>query len=81
MRLEYVPYLRDHLLQMFSAGESASSIDAVIACLDHYGLSKDDFMETLKELQIVRDGDPTLKDRFESLDSKLKAALTRAYNA
>ena len=53
--------------------------------LDEYGFSKDDFMETMKDLQFImdkeKDKDRVLSDKYEGIDSKLKAALTRLYNS
>lgn len=48
--------------------------------LDHYGLSKEDFSDSMKDLQFVIEKDAVLKDHFDSVDSKVKAALTRLYN-
>ena len=70
--LRYTKPLRDR--QSDGAAE-------VLEMLDAYGLSKDDFSESLKDLQFTMDKDPVLKDRFEAIDSKTKAALTRLYNA
>lgn len=79
MRLEYVPYMRKHLLQpLISHGSDGA--EHVVAILDHYGLNKDDFMETMKDFQFVVEKDPIFSDLFERLDSKVKAALTRLYN-
>lgn len=80
MRLEYVPYLRMHLLHPLMV-KGSDGAHEVIARLDHYGLSKDDFMETMKDFQFVVDKHPTFVDMFERLDSKVKAALTRQYNS
>jgi hypothetical protein len=49
--------------------------------LDSYGLDRDDFLETFKDLQFISSGDPALIDRYESLDSKVKSSLTRLYNS
>ena len=57
-----------------------------IEFLDQYGLSRDDFLENLRELQFVApDARPggalDLRDQYEALESKSKAAFTRMYNA
>jgi hypothetical protein len=79
MRLEYVPYLRAHLLQpLLKRGSDGA--EEVVKMLDAYGLSKDDFMETMKDLQFVVEKDPNFTDQFAHLDAKVKAALTRLYN-
>jgi replication factor C subunit 1 len=74
------------------SGSAAEGVSEVVAMLDAYGLSKDDLSETLKELQFATGTgqvgagrfDPknpnNLRDEFEDLDSKTKAALTRMYN-
>lgn len=79
IRLEYVPYLRSVLLhQLLSKG--ADGVGEVLSILDSYGLSKEDFSDSLKELQFVFEKDPKLPDRYEAIESKVKAALTREYN-
>lgn len=80
IRLDYVPYLRSHLLNLL-AKSGADGAEEVVNMLDAYGLSKEDFSESLKELQLVSEKDPQLKDRYEELDSKVKTALTKLYNA
>jgi hypothetical protein len=35
-------------------------VDAVVAALDAYGLTKEDFMENMRELQFVLEGDKVL---------------------
>ena len=37
-------------------------------------------METFKEMQFTVEKDSVLCDHFEKLDTKVKAAFTRAYN-
>jgi replication factor C subunit 1 len=85
VRMEYVPYLRKRLLTELAGDEGAGGgAQKCIALLDSYGLSRDDFMENLRELQFIspepRPGAMDLKDAFEGLDSKVKAAFTRMYN-
>jgi hypothetical protein len=61
IRLDYVPYLRQsllHSLQRAQAGEA--EVGEVVAALDAYGLTKEDFAENMKELQFVIEGDKTL---------------------
>lgn len=79
IRLEYVPYMRSILLQQL-LHKGAEGVPEVLALLDSYGLSKDDFSESLKELQFVIEKDPLLSDGYEAIESKIKAALTREYN-
>ena len=86
IRLDYAPYLQNRLLGLLQGGgvESGAGPDGVgqlVGMLDAYGLTKDDFTDNLREMQLTREGDSTLRDRFADLDSKIKAALTRAYNS
>jgi hypothetical protein len=37
-----------------------TEVDAVVAALDAYGLTKEDFMENMRELQFVLEGDKVL---------------------
>jgi hypothetical protein len=62
--------------------EGAEGVQTTIDLLDAYGLSKDDLSENLKELQLVieKSTTPGLQNQFDSLDPKVKAALTRLYN-
>ena len=60
--------------------EGNSDVQEVIESLDAYGLTKEDLMENMKELQLVLEGDKTLSDRFAGIDTKVKTALTKAYN-
>jgi hypothetical protein len=43
----------------------------VVAALDGYGLSREDFFEALKDLQFKIEKDSVLCDQFEKLDSKV----------
>jgi hypothetical protein len=79
MRLDYIPYIRQRLLNLLlppgakgSDGEYENKIKEIIVMLDYYGLSKDDFTVTMKDLQFILEKDPLLKDRFEEIDSKVK---------
>ncbi len=59
IRMDYVPYLRSTLLGLLAqGGESGTEgVSAVIELLDSYGLNRDDFMETLREMQFLVEGD------------------------
>ena len=76
--------------------DGAAAVERVVSVLDAYGCSRDDFMETLRELQFKLQKDTVLFgryslftcvafydciDRYEAMDSKVKAALTRYYNS
>jgi len=79
-RMEYIPYLRSFLLApLIQKGQEG--IDEVIKLLDDYGLSKEDFSESLKDLTIHPPSAQKPIDPFEALEPTLKAALTRAYNS
>ena len=61
IRLDYVPYLRQSLLhKLRRVQEGSAEVQEVVEGLDCYGLTKEDLMENLKELQMVLDGDKTL---------------------
>lgn len=86
IRMEYVPYLRHRLLAEFTSGSGdGSGAQKCIDMLDSYGLSRDDFMDNLKELQFIspepRPGPMDLRDNYDGLESKAKAAFTRLYNS
>lgn len=87
MRLDYVHFLRGRLLDtvLSRSGDSTEAVKRTIDLLDIYGLSKDDFMENLRELGFAskdkKPGDKSVTpDRYEHMDTKLKSALTRLYN-
>jgi len=84
IRLEYVPYLREQLLRPLLM-HGADGAGKVVQLLDEYGLSREDFFDSLKDLQFTSSvrgpGEESLKDRYDDVDSKTKAALTRFYNA
>ena len=81
-----MPYLRQHLLSTVLSDDPATGGAAkCIETLDSYGLSRDDFMENMRELQFIspekRSGPTDLKDKYETIDTKTKTAFTRLYNA
>ena len=78
IRLEYAPYLRNIIVQPLLV-KGADAVEETCDLLDAYGLSKDDFSENIRELQFLIEG--KLPDHISNIDSKVKAALTRAYNA
>eukprot|EP01038_Epipyxis_sp_PR26KG_P010113 gene10113-13591_t len=92
VRLDYIPFLRKSLLaniidtnnnsnNINNNNSSVDKIQSVIAMLDSYGLSKDDFMENMKELQFVVEGDKCVfVDNYVKIDTKTKTALTKTYN-
>jgi len=49
--------------------------------LDHYDLSKEDFSDSLREMQFKVENDKTLIDRYDLLDTQTKTALTKLYNS
>lgn len=52
MRLDYVPYLRNRLLQPLLS-RNKEGCDETIQLLDEYGLTKDDFTESMREMQFI----------------------------
>lgn len=49
MRLEYIPYLRTRLLKAFQQSQGdANGITNLMEILDSYGLSRDDFMDSMQ---------------------------------
>lgn len=52
MRLDYVPYLRNRLLQPLLA-QNKDGCEETIRLLDEYGLTKDDFTESMREMQFI----------------------------
>lgn len=79
IRLEYTPYIRTALLAPLKA-RGSDGVEDVLLILDSYGLSRDDMFETIKELQLIVEKDPLLRDQYEDIDTKTKTALTRVYN-
>lgn len=77
IRLDYTPYLRSILIDILLH----FGVEKMVEIMDDYGLSKDDFSETFKELQFEIENDKVLTDRFRLVDSKLKASFTRYYNS
>ena len=54
MRLEYIPFLRDRLLEpLMPPRGGADGAGEVVALLDAYGLSKEDFSDSMAELQFT----------------------------
>ncbi|NXC47618.1 RFC1 factor, partial [Penelope pileata] len=74
VNMEYLPYLRDALVQPLK-DLGADGVQDAIAVMDSYCLMKED-VENIMEIS-VWGGKPS---PFSKLDSKVKAAFTRAYN-
>jgi replication factor C subunit 1 len=79
MRLDYIPFLRTALLSPLLK-DGKDGVSQVVDLLDQYGLSKDDFTESLREMQFKVENDKTLIDQYELLDTQTKTALTKYYN-
>lgn len=61
IRLDYVPYLKQALVRKLQQVQEGSvDVSELVADLDAYGLTKEDFMENMKELQMVIDNDKVL---------------------
>jgi replication factor C subunit 1 len=75
MRLSYVPIFRERFLSLLSSKDD-NAMDEAIELMDEYGMDRDDIFETLDEFNM-----DSKADSFAKIDSKAKAAFTRAYNA
>lgn len=73
LRMSYLPVFRERLLPIVSGKEG--QLEAAIELMDEYGLDRDDVFEKFDEFVL----DPKAV-RFDKIDSKRKAAFTRAYN-
>lgn len=52
IRLDYVPYLRNRLLHPL-LDKNKDGCDETIQLLDEYGLTKEDFIESMREMQFI----------------------------
>jgi len=75
VRREYLPALRPPLVQPLLRG-GAEGVDAVLALMDDYSLTKDDF-DAVMEMQLLPSG--TSAD-IAQVATNAKTALTRKYN-
>jgi replication factor C subunit 1 len=79
LRMTYLPAFRDRFLALLkgSGSESGGSdnVNETIDLMDAYGLDRDDVMEKFDEFNM----DPKA-ETFAKIESKRKAAFTRAYN-
>jgi len=73
VRQSYMQTLFDRLVRRFAA-EGAGSIDDIIALMDEYYLTKEDF-DSIVELSVGGEGEALMKD----VSSNAKAAFTRKY--
>eukprot|EP00577_Skeletonema_sp_RCC1716_P004952 CAMPEP_0113383756 /NCGR_PEP_ID=MMETSP0013_2-20120614/6522_1 /TAXON_ID=2843 ORGANISM="Skeletonema costatum, Strain 1716" /NCGR_SAMPLE_ID=MMETSP0013_2 /ASSEMBLY_ACC=CAM_ASM_000158 /LENGTH=1166 /DNA_ID=CAMNT_0000266305 /DNA_START=27 /DNA_END=3527 /DNA_ORIENTATION=- /assembly_acc=CAM_ASM_000158 len=78
LRMNYLPLMRKQLLGLLFDSEGARAKEA-IELMDEYGLDRDDVFENLDEFVLNSGGNKEKK--FADLDSKAKAAFTRAYNS
>ena len=76
LRMSYLPVLRERFASLLTADDGAKTEEA-IHLMDEYGLDRDDVFENIDEFKM----DPKAKPFASILDSKQKAAFTRAYNA
>ncbi|KAL9189837.1 hypothetical protein ACHAXT_009512 [Thalassiosira profunda] len=77
LRMTYLPMVRQQFQQLLFA-EGGAKVPEAIALMDEYGLDRDDVFENLDEFVF---NSPSKEKKFGDLDSKSKAAFTRAYNA
>jgi replication factor C subunit 1 len=76
LRMTYLPVLRERFAALLTSDDGAKT-EELIQLMDEYGLDRDDLFENIDEFKM----DPKVKDFASILDSKQKAAFTRAYNA
>jgi replication factor C subunit 1 len=76
LRQTYVPVIRDRIFRLLKEDDNSAATEEAIQLMDDYGLSREDIAERL-EAFVLGKPDHT----FDDLDSKQKAAFTRAYNA
>ena len=76
LRMSYLPILRERFSTLLTADDGAKTEEA-IQLMDEYGLDRDDLFENLDEFKM----DKNARALSSLLDSKQKAAFTRAYNA
>eukprot|EP00804_Cyclotella_cryptica_P022248 CCRYP_017940-RB/>CCRYP_017940-RB protein AED:0.03 eAED:0.03 QI:1098/1/1/1/0.33/0.25/4/218/885 len=77
LRMNYLPVIRQQFQELLFAKDGAKVTEA-IDLMDQYGLDRDDLFENLDEFILTV---PDSKEKkFSDLDSKAKAAFTRAYN-
>lgn len=76
LRAYYLPILRMKILKLLRSSDGPK-VDDVIALMDDYGLSRADVFETIDEFCMTKKEG----SKFSTLDSKVKSAFTRAYNA
>lgn len=75
VRQAYIPALRQPLLKPLSQ-HGAAGVEEVIALMDTYSLSKDDF-DAIMEMQLLA---PGASADIATIPSNVKSALTRKYN-
>ena len=77
IRLSYLPVLRDRFLTLLTNEKTeGGSLSDAIELMDEYGLDRDDIFEKLDEFKM-----DSSNRTFTKIDSKVKAAFTRTYNA
>ncbi|XP_075400542.1 replication factor C subunit 1 isoform X2 [Tenrec ecaudatus] len=74
VNMDYLSHMRDALVQPL-ASHGAGGVQAVVALMDAYYLTKDDFDSIMELSSWGGRASP-----FSKLDPKVKAAFTRAYN-
>jgi len=77
LRMNYLPIMREQFQELLFCKDGPRVTEA-IALMDEYGLDRDDVFENLDEF-ILTSADSKEK-KFGDMDSKAKAAFTRAYN-
>ena len=77
LRMNYLPIMREQFTSLLFDKDGAK-VTETIGLMDEYGLDRDDVFENLDEFLLTSTG--SKEKKFGDLDSKAKAAFTRAYN-
>lgn len=74
-RMVYVPVLRNCFLSLLVGNNDVNATEEAIHLMDDYGLDRDDVLEKLDEFNM-----DSKSSSFSKMDSRKKAAFTKAYN-
>ena len=75
---DFVQYLRDAIVKPMTGQDGSSGIARSVKVMDDYSLLRED-LDNLIELSTWEEGSG-ISDPMKNVDSKVKAAFTRAYN-
>ena len=77
IRSSYIPAFRAKIMKLMK-DPAGPRVTECIELMDEYGLSREDVFETMDEFCMGKENE---SKKFSSIDSKVRAAFTRAYNA